>query len=215
MTCENLGPQFEMNKYLEARLRSIKAVQVASRHILPGMTEEDARRTLTEILNSLGVEKFWHPTKLRMNVNTTKNFSEPGIETTLIENDIYFIDIGPVFLNHEGDYGETFVVGSNPDHLHLQNSTRKVFDLTAEAFKEQKLSGIELYQFASSEAAKLNLVLNPNMYGHRLGDFPHAIHYRGDLGEFSAVPKPNLWVLEIHLLDERINRGAFFEDILF
>lgn len=212
---ENLGPEFLMSKYLEARVRAIKAVYEASKNIKVGMTENEARLVLTNILDSLGVEKFWHPTKLRMNINTTKNFSEPGIETILSDSDIYFIDIGPVFLNHEGDYGETFVTGSNPALLHLQSSTRKVFDLTAQAYKEQKLTGVELYKFAASEARKLELVLNPNMYGHRLGDFPHALHHRGDLGEYSFIPNPNLWVLEIHLLDEKNNRGAFFEDILF
>ena len=53
-----------------------------------------------------------------------------------------------------------------------------------------------------------------SMNGHRLGDFPHALHYKGKLSDFSEAPFPNLWVLEIHLIDEKINRGAFFEDIL-
>lgn len=215
MTAENLGPQFDMKKYLEARERSIKAVHLASESITAGMTEKEAMTLLTTTLKNLGSDKFWHPTKLRMNINSTKNFSEPSVDTTLSENDLFFIDIGPVFLDHEGDYGETFVLGNNLELEHLKNSTRVVFNNVAEVFKEKKLTGIELYQYASEEAQKLGLKLNSNMYGHRLGDFPHALHHRGDLGEFTDIPNPNLWVLEIHLINEKINRGAFFEDILF
>jgi Xaa-Pro aminopeptidase len=215
MTAENLGEQFDLEKYLEARTRTIKAVRETSKKILPGMSEKEARTLLTDELNSLGVEKFWHPTKLRMNVNSVKNFSETSVETTLEKDDIYFIDIGPVFLNHEGDYGETFVTGSDPALKHLRDATHTVFAAVAAVFKEKKLSGIDLYKFAEQKAFKLGLKLNSNMYGHRLGDFPHALHHRGDLGEFTEIPNANLWVLEIHLLDEKINRGAFFEDILF
>lgn len=211
---ENLGSQFLMSKYLEARERAIKAVHLVSNIIKPGMTEKEAHLILIEELNKLGVEKFWHPSKLRMNVNSTLNFSDPSTETKLSEDDLYFIDIGPVFLNHEGDYGETFVFGNNPDLLHLKKSTRVLFELVAAAFKEKKYTGVELYQLADREAQKMGLKLNSNMYGHRLGDFPHALYYRGDLGEFDSIPMPYLWVLEIHLIDEKIKRGAFFEDIL-
>lgn len=215
MTIENLGEHFDMNKYLEARSLAIKAVRNSSNLIKPGMTEKNAHSVLTEELKILGVEKFWHPTKLRMNINSVKNFSHPSDETTLGEDDLYFIDIGPVFLNHEGDYGETFVFGNNSELIHLRDATRKVYDVVASVFKEHKLTGAELYMLAESEAAKLNLKLNSDMYGHRLGDFPHALHFTGELGVLEQIPNPKLWVLEIHLIDEKINRGAFFEDILF
>ena len=85
---------------------------------------------------------------------------------------------------------------------------------TQEAWKQDELTGVELYEFASNEAEKMNLKLNSNMYGHRLGDFPHALHYKGKLGNQDFFPLPHLWVLEIHVLDESLGRGAFFEDVL-
>ena len=214
INAESTGTNFDIDRYLEARALTIKAVQTTAHFLKAGMTESQAIEVLNQNLNSLGFEKFWHPTKLRMNANTTKNFRDPSDELKLTEDDLFFIDIGPVFLNHEGDYGETFVLGNNPLLINLRDATKKIFAATQDQWRDNNLTGVELYQFAETEAKKYNLRLNSNMYGHRLGDFPHAVHYKGKLGSLDFSPKGYLWVLEIHLIDDSINRGAFFEDIL-
>ena len=214
MTTENCGNQFKLELYLQARAKTIQAVQSASTKIFPGMNEAQSIAVLNHELDRAGVEKFWHPAKLRINSNTTKNFRDLSEEIVLGESDLFFIDIGPVFFNHEGDYGETFVVGTDPQLTKLKNATKKIFYSTQAAWKSGKLTGVELYKFAEQEALKVNLKLNSNMYGHRLGDFPHALHYKGKLGTLDFAPAAHLWVLEIHLIDESIHRGAFFEDIL-
>jgi hypothetical protein len=214
MTLENCGADFNLELYLKARTKTIDAVSVTSQKIIPGMTEAEAVIILNLELEKASVEKFWHPTKFRINSNTTKSFRDISDPVTLLESDLFFIDIGPVFFNHEGDYGETFVVGADPKLINLADATKKVFVATQAAWKANNLTGVELYQFATNEALKYELKLNSNMYGHRLGDFPHALHFKGKLGTIDTVPAPHFWVLEIHLIDESINRGAFFEDIL-
>ena len=52
------------------------------------------------------------------------------------------------------------------------------------------------------------------MKGHRIGDFPHHIHYRGGLCETEKVPLDNLWILEIHIISQCGSYGAFYEDII-
>lgn len=52
------------------------------------------------------------------------------------------------------------------------------------------------------------------MNGHRLGDFPHAVYFKGKLGEIDIIPKEKLWVLEILIRHPRKNFGAFFEDLI-
>ncbi|MGZ3789134.1 MAG: M24 family metallopeptidase [Bacteriovorax sp.] len=214
MTTENLGPNFNLELYLKARAKTIEAVQTAAKNVRPGMNEAQCVAILNLELERLNVEKFWHPTKFRINANTTKSFRDASDDLILEESDLFFIDIGPVFGNHEGDYGETFVLGNDPRLSHLQMAARHVFEMAQSAWKKDKLTGVELYQFATHEADKLKLKLNSNMYGHRLGDFPHALHFKGKLGTLEMAPAPHLWVLEIHLIDESLNRGAFFEDIL-
>ena len=214
MTTENCGLSFDLELYLKARAKTIQTVQAVAKNIRPGMNEAKALIILNQELERAGVEKFWHPTKFSINSNTTKSFRDISDEVVLEENDLFFIDIGPVFFNHEGDYGETFTVGDNPRFTKLEKATKEIFYATQTEWKKNNLKGTELYEFATIEALKLNLKLNSNMYGHRLGDFPHALHYKGKLGTLDFSPAPHFWVLEIHLLDEGINRGAFFEDIL-
>lgn len=211
---ENCGFHFNLEQFLNSRKKTKLIISEVAKKIQPGMSENQAALILNQKLDEHGFEKFWHPTKIRFNKNTIRSFRELSEEVILEKDDIYFIDVGPVFDNHEADYGETFVLGTDPKLVKLQNATKQIFDATQERWKQQKLSGNELYKFAEDEATKLGFKLNTNMYGHRLGDFPHALHYKGKLGELNFSPKSHLWVLEIHLIDENINRGAFFEDIL-
>lgn len=214
MTIENCGSHFNLDQFLDARLKTIQAVQQTASKIQTGMNETEAHSILANQLSLAGAVKFWHPSKFRIGANTVKSFKDISDEVTLSNDDIFFIDIGPVFLNHEGDYGETFVLGNNPKLLNLKMAAKNIFLASQKKWKEEQLTGEELYRFASSEALKYNLELNTKMYGHRLGDFPHALYYKGKLGEIVTTPSPHLWVLEIHVIDHSINRGAFYEDIL-
>jgi Xaa-Pro aminopeptidase len=211
---EKTGQQFNLDIYLASQEKTRKLVSLFSKLIVPGMTEVEAKALLEKLMDESGLEKRWHPSKMRIGKNTVKSFRDESEPIILSESDLFFVDIGPVFSNHEADYGETFVIGNNPQFIHLRDSTRKVFDLTKNEFHNNKLSGKDLYAFAENEASKLNLRLNTAMYGHRLGDFPHAVYSRDKLGLIEFSPTPNLWILEIHLIDDSIGRGAFFEDLL-
>ena len=68
--------------------------------------------------------------------------------------------------------------------------------------------------FAARRAEAMDWRLNHDIKGHRLGDFPHAIHKGGDLGDFASMPAPGLWVLEIQIAHPSEPFGAFYEDLL-
>jgi hypothetical protein len=57
-------------------------------------------------------------------------------------------------------------------------------------------------------------VLNFDLPGHRVSDFPHAAIYTGSLADFDANPSAMRWILEIHIRDPKGCFGAFFEDML-
>ena len=181
-----------------------------------GMDEQACQALVQERLSSLGVEKKWHPTKFRIGADTLKSFSEKSDSNQKLENgEIFFIDIGPVWDGYEGDFGKTFVFGEDIHHYQkLADAAQKIFDLTGAHWKDSGVSGGKLYEFAKSCAKDLGYELNEKMDGHRLGDFPHHLFYRGGLAETDEVPVDNLWVLEILIRDDKSNRGAFFEDIL-
>src|SRR5580698_4329021 len=115
---EATGEKFSVEQLMDVRARTRKAVHLIADQIEVGMVEEDAREMARETLENLGMRRGWHQVITRLGPNTTKDFmarSEPGV--ILGSNDIFFIDIGPIYEDCEGDAGETFVFGDNPDHL--------------------------------------------------------------------------------------------------
>jgi methionyl aminopeptidase len=162
-----------------------------------------------------GVEKIWHPPQIRFGPNTVKPFGEKAELATLKENDLFFLDIGPVFHGHEGDVGRTYTVGTNPDFQRIAADSEIVFNLTQAKWAEERLSGQLLYDYAKRTAADRGWVLGfGGASGHRVSDFPHAVHYRGKLKTQAYKPSANRWILEIHLHDPEGRFGAFFEDLL-
>lgn len=211
---EQCGQKFNLDQYILAQNKTKKIVHDFSLKIIPGMTEKDAFLMLEHFLNESGLEKKWHPTKLRFGKNTTKSFRDQSDEVVLNENDIFFFDIGPVYGDHEGDFGETFVVGHNSENQKLAHASKEIFEFTKECWQKEKLTGMDLYKKAEELSLKMGYQLNTKMYGHRLGDFPHALYCKESLGLMDFNPAPFLWVLEIHIIDQKRQLGSFYEDLL-
>ncbi|CBW24959.1 putative aminopeptidase [Halobacteriovorax marinus SJ] len=212
---EGVSSSFDEELFLKCRTKTIEAVKLIATRIEVGMSEDDAHIVVDQVLNELGCEKKWHPSKFRIGRNTLKSFKEKSdLSIRLQEDDIFFIDIGPVFYGHEGDYGETFVVGNNEEFQKIKSASEEVFKVTAKEAEEKKLTGPALYDFAEAYTEKLGYKFNDMMKGHRLGDFPHAIFTRSSLADSEIVPNANLWVLEILITDKEQNFGAFFEDLI-
>ncbi len=211
---EQCGAKFNLDQFIFSQNKTKKLVQDFSLKIKPGMSEKRAFEELELYLNESGLEKRWHPTKLRFGKNTTKSFRDLSDEVILAEDDIFFFDIGPVYGEHEGDFGETFDLGNNLENQKLALASKEVFEVTKELWKKEKLTGEALYQKAEALALKMGYQLNTKMYGHRLGDFPHALFCKESLGNIDFNPAPFLWVLEIHIIDQKRQLGSFYEDLL-
>lgn len=211
---EGLGDGFSLDKFLKARELAKFVTQKAASMVEVGMNEIEGISIIERLLQNYGCEKKWHPTKLRIGSNTIKSFKEKSEDGIVLgQNDIFFIDIGPVFDGHEADYGESFTIGSSKDLDNIKNAARETFSETKVAFQDG-LSGKELYKFAENITKKKGYILNLNMKGHRLGDFPHALFYRGKLGDIDFIPQRNLWILEILIRHPEKAIGSFFEDLI-
>jgi Xaa-Pro aminopeptidase len=218
MTTEELegtGEKFSLDSLMEVRALTRKAVHVIADQVQPGMSEEQAKAIARDTLKGMGMRRGWHHIIVRCGPNTTKDFmerSEPGV--VLGDNDIFFVDIGPIYGDTEGDAGDTFVFGSNPLHLKAKKDVRTIWDIVREKWFAESLSGKELYDFAIATTESFGWKLNMDLSGHRLSDFPHSAHYDGPLAEVSFRPNPNLWVLEIAIAHPDGSFGAFYEDLL-
>jgi len=132
----------------------------------------------------------------------------------LRDNDIFYIDIGPVWEKWEGDGGDTFVVGSDPEMQRAHIAVRQVFDRVHEKWRTESLTGARLYEYASQVARSMGWQLARGVDGHRLADFPHKAFHSGTLAGASFAPSTDLWVLEIQIRHSTLPSGAFYEDLL-
>ena len=213
---EKVGESFNETEFLQAQNRGWEALYQVAKMVKPGMVEADAKKLLKEVLVDYKSDKIWHPPQVRFGVNTVLPFAKPQItDHVLADDDLFFLDIGPVFNGYESDIGETFQIGSNPATSKLISDSKSIFNKVKKHWQETGVNGEELYQFAAAlaEASGWKLALE-GASGHRISEFPHAAHYRGKLKSFDLVPTPSRWILEIHLIDPERKIGAFYEDVL-
>ena len=216
ISLEAVGDNFTIAGMMEVRSRTRQALDMIADRLKPGMAEEDGVAVAKATLKELGLRRGWHAVCVRFGRNTLREYgsrSEPGV--ILAEDDIFFIDIGPMLNNLEGDAGATFVVGNDADMQRAKRDVLVLWHATHDAWREHGLTGRELYRFAEDRAAAFGWELNlKRMSGHRVGDFPHPHRYEGLLSEVDEVPSPYVWILEMHIRHPQRAFGAFHEDLM-
>lgn len=211
---ERVGPGFSLPGMLEARRRSIDAVNVAAAMLRPGMRTGEAIAMIDRHLEAMGAACNWHPTYVRFGADSVNTWHQPSDRNRrLAASDIVVIDIGPVWDGLEGDYGDTFVIGEDPDHLRCARAAREIFGLAREAWLGG-MTGQALYAHAEALARQYGCELVPEVPGHRVSEFPHALYGKRRLSDADFVPDEGIWVLEIQVRDRVRPIGAFFEDVL-
>ncbi|WP_369944398.1 M24 family metallopeptidase [Xanthomonas medicagonis] len=212
---EATGTKFSLNSMQFARGQSWNAVTRMAEGIRPGMTEQQAQEHAKGVLHQMGMDRIWHPIIIRFGEATLATFRERTDPTRVLgEQDIFFVDIGPVWQGHEGDAGDTFVVGDDPEMHACAQAARALWHEVAEHWRLHKTSGQALYAYAAERAEAMGWRLNQDIKGHRVCDFPHAIYKAGNLGDFGLCPATGLWILEIQIAHPSRPFGAFYEDLL-
>jgi Xaa-Pro aminopeptidase len=198
-----------------ARARTWEVIRHVGELIRPGMLESEANALCLEVLKQEKMERIWHPILIRFGENTLRTFKQRSVgDPCLQDNDIFFIDLGVVWDGHEGDAGDTFVVGNDIEMQACVSATKTVFKEVEHHWRTAGAGGKALYDFAAERARALGWMLNLDIKGHRVSDFPHAVHKAGNLGNFEPCPQPGLWILEIQLAHRTRRFGSFYEDLL-
>ncbi|OWT73697.1 MULTISPECIES: NAD(P)H dependent flavin oxidoreductase family protein [unclassified Achromobacter] len=211
---EQVGARFTMEGILQARRRSIAAVHEIAALIRPGMTTAAAIALADQHLRGMGASHNWHPTYIRFGADSQSPAIHPtDRQRVLGEDDIFVVDIGPVWDNYEGDYGDTFATGPSADHARCAEAARLVFQRTRLAWL-QGLTGAGLYDAADGYAREYGCTVVREIPGHRVADFPHALYGKHQLAAADFVPSDGIWVLEIQVRDLHLPIGAFYEDVL-
>ncbi|WP_133646850.1 M24 family metallopeptidase [Paraburkholderia flava] len=212
---EAVGQRFSLDTMKYARTMTWKAVDAIAERIKPGMLESEANAVGKEVLAGIGMERIWHPVLVRFGENTLRTFKERSTsDPVLAANDIFFIDIGVVWDGHEGDAGTTYVVGDDAEMHACAKACKTVFDEVEHHWRTTGAGGKALYDYAAARAEAAGWRLNVDIKGHRVSDFPHAIHKAGKLGDYDSRPAEGLWILEIQIAHRERPFGAFYEDLL-
>jgi Xaa-Pro aminopeptidase len=174
-----------------------------------------------------GVRRHWHKRIARAGPNTLLTYYDESTDRRITDDDIVYLDFGPVFEACEADFGRTYVVGSDPHKHRLVGDLAHAF-ARGKVFYQQSpnLTAGELYDYTAGLAAEYGWEFGALTAGHLIGHFPHetrpsdpdALRIRHgnpkSLREPDKAGKPRHWILEIHFVDRSREIGGFFEELL-
>src|SRR5271168_3213064 len=118
--------------------------------IRPGARESEINEGVYALAESMfGISRYWHKRIVRAGRNTLAPYDENPPDLTVGEDDIVFLDLGPVFEEWEADFGRTYVVGNDPLKRKLCRDIEEGFAKGKQHFQEHPdITAAELYSFA-------------------------------------------------------------------
>ncbi len=195
--------------------------------VRPGRTEREIELDIYALaLRQFGVEKHWHKRIVRAGANTLTIAADNPPVRDIEENDIVYLDLGPVFEEWEADLGRTYVLGDHPG-APLVEALPVVFDRVRSHYQASPdITGAELYAFAQKAAAEAGWVFGGKIAGHLVSEFAHALIpgdkdlnriYPGNskrMRDPDDLGRERHWILEIHLVEPHGLYGGFYERLL-
>jgi Xaa-Pro dipeptidase len=174
-----------------------------------------------------GISTYWHKRIVRAGPNTLAPYEENPPDLTVGEDDILFLDLGPVFEEWEADFGRTFVLGSDPVKLRLRDDIGKAFARGKEYFNTHPdITAAELYGLAHKLARDFGWEYGGPIAGHLLGQFPHekiagdkvTLYVHPDnpsrMRTLDSQGQERHWIFEVHFVDRARQIGGFYEELL-
>ncbi len=196
--------------------------------IAPGRTEAEIEAGIYALAaRDFGVTRHWHDRVVRAGINALCVAGEAAPDRAVAEDDIVFLDLGPVFGEWEADVGRSYVVGSDPERRRLVADLEIVFDaVRARWLADAAMTGEQLYAVAIEESEARGWRFGGRIAGHLVGLYPFARSPAGkDGGRASPgndqrmrdpdpLGDPRNWILEIHLVAQDGSFGGFYERLL-
>lgn len=196
--------------------------------IRPGVLETAINESIYALAERMfGVSTYWHKRIVRAGRNTLAPYEENPPDLMVGDDDIVFLDLGPVFEEWEADFGRTFVLGHDPMKHKLCADIGAAFAEGKQYFHNHPdITASDLYRHAQELAKKYGWEYGGPIAGHLLGQFPHQ-RIPGDKVSLYVHPDNPLrmrgvdefgqerhWILEIHFVDRARQIGGFYEELL-
>ena len=197
--------------------------------LVAGKSEEEINKEIyTLAFEMFGIQKYWHKRIVRCGENTLMPYNENPKNLNLLEDDILFIDFGPIFEEWEADFGRTYVIGKDPYKLKLKNDIELAWYKGKIYFENNSdLTGAQLYDYCVKLASDYGWEFGGQIAGHLIGQYPHEKLEKENKSNYihpgnsekmlinGLDGKIKNWILEIHFIDRNKKIGGFFEQLLF
>ena len=184
---------FEEQRVTELRTAQTKAEQlfreVENRNLIRcGVSESRLNAEVYELAKEMfGITTFWHKRIVSAGRNTLAPYDENPPDLMIAEDDILFLDLGPVFEDWEADFGRTFVFGSDPLKLKLRDDVATAFAEGKRYFNDTpNIIASQLFAYAVSLAHKFGWDFGGRIAGHLIGQFPHDKSSGGKVAKASS-----------------------------
>jgi Xaa-Pro dipeptidase len=196
--------------------------------IRPGQTETDINDAIYALAEqTYGIRRYWDKRIVRAGRNSLAPYDENPPNLTVAEDDILFLDLGPVFEDWEADFGRTYVVGDDPLKRKLCRDIEDSFAKGKRYFHERPdIRCAELYEYACPLTRENGWEYGGPIAGHLIGVFPHEKisgdkvtlyvhpHNHDRMRTLDAEGRKRHWIFEIHFVDRARQIGGFYEELL-
>jgi len=212
----------------DVSIQFLKAIE-ENKLIVAGKTEAQLNEEICSLaLKEFGIRRHWHKKIVRTGKNTLSAYHDDPPDRTIAEDDILFIDLGPVVKGYEADIGRTYVVGNDPRKLKLKNDVEAAwYEIQAWYQHQTTLKASTLFQYAAGKAKDYGWMFGGTIAGHIIGKYPHEQPLDPLSLELDIHPdKPNdmflsdedgnerHWILELQFIDRENGIGGYFEQLL-
>lgn len=204
--------------------------EIESRQLIQaGRLESEISQVVYDLAEELfGIRKYWHKRIVRAGRNTLFPYHDNPPDWKVAEDDIVFLDFGPIFEDWEADFGRTYVLGNDPAKLKLKNDVEQAFWDGRRYFEAHRdsITGSQLYAYMCDLAKRAGWEFGHTHAGHLVGRFPHEtidgdkvtlyIHPDNHLPmqSLNEFGQPRHWILEVHFVDRKCEIGGFVEQLL-
>lgn len=201
---------------------------VATGLIRPGVLESELSQEIHALAKrDFGLRRHWHKRVVRAGPNTVLTYHAEPPDRRLAEDDVVYLDFGPLFDDWEADYGRTYVLGNDPLKHKLVADIETAFKRGKQRFMDDPgLTAGGLYDYVSDLAKEAGWEFAAPTAGHLVGHFPHetapgnqtrfSIRHGNSISlrEPDANGERRHWILEIHFADAARTFGGFCEELL-
>jgi Xaa-Pro dipeptidase len=198
--------------------------------IRAGVLESELSAEIHDLAQrQFGVRRHWHKRVVRAGANTVLTYQSEPPDRRVADDDVVYLDFGPLFEEWEADFGRTYVLGKDPLKHKLVADIEAAFTRGKQRYlQDTELTAGGLYDFVCGLAKEAGWEFAAPTAGHLIGHFPHetervpadqkrlSIRHGStiNLREPDAKGARRHWILEIHFVDQARTFGGFCEELL-